>query len=221
MGEGLVQLGGERELRIDGARHAAPQLAPLRLDVAVERGVDLQHVDVLRQVFDRMLRLLDLRRDRRCPPSPCTTSRPCRRKSVSSSISRRGFTEVSTTSQGLARPRIRACPEAHVTAVTRGRDGHLAQSRRGYFYRCKANPFCREAEMIDLKKKCWREKVTAEITVAHVQQFAREVGSQHERRRMRPCSSTKTVARRRSGFYMMQAGEEFLKANLARQNRDS
>ena len=44
------------------ARLAAPQLAPLRLDVAVERGVDLEHVDVLRQVLDRMLRLLDLRR---------------------------------------------------------------------------------------------------------------------------------------------------------------
>ena len=31
--------------------------------------------------------------------------------------------------------------------------------------------------MIDLKKKCWREKVTAEITVAHMLQFARELGA--------------------------------------------
>ena len=41
----------------------------------------------------------------------------------------------------------------------------------------EANPFCREAEMIDLKKKCWREKVTAEITVAHMLQFAKELGT--------------------------------------------
>ena len=31
--------------------------------------------------------------------------------------------------------------------------------------------------MIDLKKKCWREKVTAEITLAHVLQFAHEMGT--------------------------------------------
>ena len=31
--------------------------------------------------------------------------------------------------------------------------------------------------MIDLKKKCWREKVTAEITLAHVLHFAREAGT--------------------------------------------
>jgi hypothetical protein len=78
----------------------------------------------------------------------------------------------------------------------------------------KANPFCREAEMIDLKKKCWREKVTAEITVAHVLQFAKELG-------------TKMNAAEAAAFlnehgraqalwtHMMQAGEEFLKSNLA------
>ena len=31
--------------------------------------------------------------------------------------------------------------------------------------------------MIDLKKKCLREKVTAGITVAHVQQFVHEMGT--------------------------------------------
>ena len=31
--------------------------------------------------------------------------------------------------------------------------------------------------MIDLKKKCWREKVTAEITVAHMLQSPRELGT--------------------------------------------
>ena len=50
-------------------------------------------------------------------------------------------------------------------------------SRRIYFCSLQANPFCREAEMIDLKKKCWREKVTAEITLAHVQQIAQEMGT--------------------------------------------
>ena len=45
------------------------------------------------------------------------------------------------------------------------------------FLLLQTNPFCREAEMIELKKKCWREKVTAEITMAHVQRFAQEMGS--------------------------------------------
>jgi hypothetical protein len=31
--------------------------------------------------------------------------------------------------------------------------------------------------MIDLTKKCWREKVTAELTMAHVVQFAQEMGT--------------------------------------------
>jgi hypothetical protein len=46
-----------------------------------------------------------------------------------------------------------------------------------YSCSCNQNPFCREAEMIDSKKKCWREKVTAEITVSHILQFAEEMGS--------------------------------------------
>jgi len=31
--------------------------------------------------------------------------------------------------------------------------------------------------MKDLTKKCWREKVTAEITLAHLQHFADESGN--------------------------------------------
>ena len=31
--------------------------------------------------------------------------------------------------------------------------------------------------MIDLKKKCWREKVTAEITMTHLLQFVQETGT--------------------------------------------
>jgi hypothetical protein len=68
--------------------------------------------------------------------------------------------------------------------------------------------------MIDLKKKCWREKVTAEITVAHMLQFARELGT--------TISSAEATAflnehgRAQAVWtHMMQAGEEFLKANLA------
>ncbi len=81
-----------------------------------------------------------------------------------------------------------------------------------YFYLGKANPFCREAEMIDLKKKCWREKVTAEITLAHVLHFAREAGS--------------NMAAEVAAFFnengraqdvwthMMQAGEQYIKSSL-------
>jgi hypothetical protein len=74
--------------------------------------------------------------------------------------------------------------------------------------------FCREAEMIDLKKKYWREKVTAEITVAHLQQFAKELGS--------TLSAAEAVAflneRDRAQavwMHMMQAGEEYIKSSLA------
>src|SRR5271157_736648 len=62
MGERPVELGREHELRIHRPRFAAPQLAPLRLDVAVKRRIDLQHIDIARQVLHRMLRLLELRR---------------------------------------------------------------------------------------------------------------------------------------------------------------
>ena len=71
--------------------------------------------------------------------------------------------------------------------------------------------------MIDLKKKCWREKVTAEITVAHLQQFAREVGAN---------MSTAEVAAflneqgRAHAVWttMMQAGEDYIKSTLTRES---
>ena len=71
--------------------------------------------------------------------------------------------------------------------------------------------------MIDLKKKCWREKVTAEVAVAHVQQFAKEMG-------IKMSAADAAVFLNEKGraqavwTYMMQAGEEFLKANLAGRN---
>lgn len=89
----------------------------------------------------------------------------------------------------------------------------FACSRR-YFYMRKATPFCREAEMIDLKKKCWREKVTAEITVAHVLQFAKELGSNMNAAEAATFLNQQGRAQA-VWTHMMQAGEEFLKSNLA------
>jgi len=68
--------------------------------------------------------------------------------------------------------------------------------------------------MIDLKKKCWREKITAEVTVAHLQQFAKEVGIQLSAADAAVFLNEKGRAQA-VWTYMMQAGEEFLKANLA------
>jgi len=68
--------------------------------------------------------------------------------------------------------------------------------------------------MIDLKKKCWREKVAAEVTVTHVQQFAREMGIKMNAADAAVFLNEKGRAQA-VWTYMMQAGEEFLKANLA------
>jgi hypothetical protein len=71
--------------------------------------------------------------------------------------------------------------------------------------------------MIDLKKKCWREKVTAEITVAHIQQFAKEMGIKMNAVDAAAFLNEKGRAQA-VWIYMMQAGEEFLKANVAGRN---
>jgi hypothetical protein len=83
-----------------------------------------------------------------------------------------------------------------------------------YLYEGKANPFCREAEMIDLKKKCWREKVTAEITVAHMLQFAREMGANMSAAEAAVFLNEKGRAQA-VWTHMMEAGEAFLKSDLA------
>src|SRR5271165_1713972 len=70
-----IELGGEQESGIDASRVAAPKLAPLRLDVPVEGGIDLQHVDELRHVLDGMLRLFELRRVH--DPFPVLVGPPC------------------------------------------------------------------------------------------------------------------------------------------------
>lgn len=67
--------------------------------------------------------------------------------------------------------------------------------------------------MIDTKNKCWREKVTAEITMAHMLQFAQELGT-------RMTAEEAAAFLNQSGraqslwIHMMQAGEEYLKASL-------
>lgn len=67
--------------------------------------------------------------------------------------------------------------------------------------------------MIDLKKKCWREKVTAEITMAHMLQFARELGTNMSAAEV--AAFLNQNGRAQSVWtHMMQAGEEYIKASL-------
>ena len=69
--------------------------------------------------------------------------------------------------------------------------------------------------MIDLKKKCWREKVTAEITVSHVEQFARELGSNMSSAEVVAFLNEKDRAQK-IWTHMMQAGEDFIAQALLR-----
>ena len=68
--------------------------------------------------------------------------------------------------------------------------------------------------MIDLKKKCWREKVTAEITLAHLQQFARELGTTMNAAEVAAFLNEQGRAQA-VWTHMMQAGEEYIKSRLA------
>jgi hypothetical protein len=70
--------------------------------------------------------------------------------------------------------------------------------------------------MIDLKKKCWREKVTAEITLAHLQQFAQEMGNNMSAAEMAAFLNEKGRAQS-VWMHMMQAGEEYIKSSMATQ----
>lgn len=72
--------------------------------------------------------------------------------------------------------------------------------------------------MIDLKKKCWREKVTAEITLAHVLQFAREAGANMSPAEIAAFFNEKGRAQN-VWTHMMQAGEAYIKSTLPAQNR--
>ncbi len=68
--------------------------------------------------------------------------------------------------------------------------------------------------MIDLKKKCWREKVTAEITLVHLQQFAREAGTNMNAAELAAFLNEKGRAQA-VWIHMMQAGEDYVKSTLA------
>ena len=68
--------------------------------------------------------------------------------------------------------------------------------------------------MIDLKKKYWREKVTAEITFAHVLQFAREMGTNMSAAEAAAFLNENGRAQD-VWTHMMQAGEQYLKSSLA------
>lgn len=69
--------------------------------------------------------------------------------------------------------------------------------------------------MIELKnkKKCWREKVTAEITLAHVLQFAQEMGSEISAAEVATFLNENGRAQS-VWIHMMQAGERYIKSNL-------
>jgi hypothetical protein len=106
-----------------------------------------------------------------------------------------------------------------VTAVTSDGDlGHRANAaRRSISIPARQNSFCREAEMNDNKKKYWREKVTAEVTLAHLQQFAREAGANMSVAEAAAFLNEKGRAQA-VWTHMMQAGEEYIKSTLAGRN---
>jgi len=84
---------------------------------------------------------------------------------------------------------------------------------RIYFYSCKQIHSVREAEMSELKKKCWREKVTAEITVIHLQQFAQELGTNLSAAEVAQFLNQNGLAQN-VWMHMMQAGEQYIKSSL-------
>jgi hypothetical protein len=67
--------------------------------------------------------------------------------------------------------------------------------------------------MKDLKKKCWREKVTAEITLAHLQQFAAESGTHMSAAEVAAFLNQDGRAHH-MWLHMMEAGEEYMKSIL-------
>ena len=67
--------------------------------------------------------------------------------------------------------------------------------------------------MIDLKKKCWREKVTAEITMAHVLQFAEEMGAQMNAAEVAEFLNQSGTAQH-VWMHMTKAGEQYIQSSL-------
>jgi hypothetical protein len=67
--------------------------------------------------------------------------------------------------------------------------------------------------MKDLAKKCWREKVTAEITLAHLQHFAAESGNRMSSDELAAFLNQDGRAHN-MWIHMMQAGEDYIKSVL-------
>jgi hypothetical protein len=67
--------------------------------------------------------------------------------------------------------------------------------------------------MIDSKKKCWREKVTAEITMAHIVQFAEEMGTNMSAAEVAEFLNQNGRAQD-LWIHMMQAAEQFIRCSL-------
>jgi len=67
--------------------------------------------------------------------------------------------------------------------------------------------------MKDLTKKCWREKVTAEITLAHLQHFADESGNHLSAAEVAALLNQDGRAHD-MWIHMMQAGEDYMKSIL-------
>jgi hypothetical protein len=67
--------------------------------------------------------------------------------------------------------------------------------------------------MKDLAKKCWREKVSAEITLAHLQHFADESGS-HMSADEVAAFLNQDGRGHDMWVHMMQAGEDYIKSVL-------
>ena len=63
------------------------------------------------------------------------------------------------------------------------------------------------------KKKFWREKVTAEISLVHVQAFAQELGTSISSEEVGEFLNQAGVAQS-LWIHMMQAGEQYIKSNL-------
>ncbi len=67
--------------------------------------------------------------------------------------------------------------------------------------------------MIEQKKKYWREKVTAEITLTHVQAFAQEMGTKVTTEEVTAFLNQNGMAQR-LWIHMMKAGEQYIKSGL-------
>lgn len=67
--------------------------------------------------------------------------------------------------------------------------------------------------MREPKKKCWREKVTAEITLTHLQEFAHELGTELSIAEIAEFLNHNGLAQN-VWVHMMEAGEQYIKSCL-------